>query len=141
MFPQERDISELHDLEVLAKELSNYFNPGDVVVLEGNLGSGKTTLIKNICLDFEINDVNSPSFAIVNEYQGKIKVYHFDFYRIKKIDELYDIGFEDYLLDDSSIIFIEWGNLFPEILPHKYFRLFLQLNENNDRKVTITKKN
>lgn len=141
VLPQERDISELHDLEVFAKELSNYFSPGDVVVLEGNLGSGKTTLIKNICSEFEINDVNSPSFAIVNEYHGKINIYHFDFYRIKKIEELYDIGFEDYLLDNNSIIFIEWGNLFPEILPQKYFRLFLKLNENNNRKVTITKKN
>ena len=141
VLPQERDISELPDLEVFARELSNYFSPGDVVVLEGNLGSGKTTLIKNICLEFEINDVNSPSFSIVNEYHGKINVYHFDFYRIKKIEELYDIGFEDYLLDDNSIIFIEWGNLFPEILPKKYFRLFLKLNENNNRKVTITEKN
>lgn len=139
--PSEKSITQIHDLKIVAHELSQLFQPGDVVVLNGNLGTGKTTLVKHICGEYGINDVNSPSFSIVNEYIGKHRVYHFDFYRLKKITELYDIGFEEYLNDDSATVFIEWGNLFKEILPSTYFRLDLQLADNNDRKIFISKKN
>ncbi len=79
--------SEIHnfsELKIFADEISKLINIGDVILLEGNLGSGKTTLVKSICLNYGIENVVSPSFAIVNEYFGKVQIYHFDFYRIKK---------------------------------------------------------
>ncbi|MCB9247484.1 MAG: tRNA (adenosine(37)-N6)-threonylcarbamoyltransferase complex ATPase subunit type 1 TsaE [Ignavibacteriales bacterium] len=69
----------------VAKELSHLLTGGNIVLLEGNLGSGKTTLVKNICKNYGIENATSPSFAIVNEYYGTHKIFHFDFYRIKKL--------------------------------------------------------
>lgn len=140
-FPFEENISSIEEMERLAEQLATIFHEGDVVLLNGNLGSGKTTLTKLICKNYGIGNANSPSFSIVNEYSGDIKVCHFDFYRIKKIEELYDIGFEDYLNDESSIKFIEWGNLMPEITPQKHYEIFLQFTENEGRKVTIIDNN
>jgi tRNA threonylcarbamoyladenosine biosynthesis protein TsaE len=103
----------------LAREYAAGLAAGDIIVLNGNLGTGKTFFIREVSGYFGVTSVSSPTFALVNEYEGRIKIYHFDFYRINKIEELYDIGFEDYLKDTDAIIFIEWGNLFPEILPAK----------------------
>ena len=139
-FPHEIELSSLSDTEKFANELAGVFKNGAVVVLNGNLGTGKTTLIKFICKNYEIENVTSPSFSIVNEYQNKIKVYHFDFYRLKKLEELYDIGFEEYISNSSVLVFIEWGNLMPEILPPKYFEIKLSFIEQNTRRVKITKK-
>ncbi|MBK8945915.1 MAG: tRNA (adenosine(37)-N6)-threonylcarbamoyltransferase complex ATPase subunit type 1 TsaE [Ignavibacteriae bacterium] len=134
--------SEIHDLSELnnfAIEISNILKNGDVIFLEGNLGSGKTTLVKSICLNYGIENVVSPSFAIVNEYFGKVQIYHFDFYRIKKIEELYDIGFHDYLNNDEAIKFIEWAELFPEILPNNFLKIIINQNENEVRKIEVIK--
>lgn len=103
----------------LAREYASGLAGGDIVVLNGNLGSGKTFFIREAAGYFDVTSVSSPTFALVNEYEGRVKIYHFDFFRINKIEELYDIGFEDYLRDTDAVIFIEWGNLFPEILPGK----------------------
>lgn len=103
----------------LAKEFASVLKGGDVVVLNGNLGAGKTFFIREVSFCFNVSSVSSPTFALVNEYKGTIQIYHFDFYRINKVEELYDIGFEGYLDNEDAVIFIEWGNLFPEILPRK----------------------
>ena len=103
----------------IARDYAAGLTSGDIVVLNGNLGSGKTFFIREASVYFDVTSVSSPTFALVNEYEGRVKIYHFDFFRINKIEELYDIGFEDYLKDTEAIIFIEWGNLFPEILPRK----------------------
>jgi tRNA threonylcarbamoyladenosine biosynthesis protein TsaE len=113
-----------------AKELQN----GQAIVLNGNLGSGKTFFIKKVMQQFGINYVNSPSFAIVNEYEGKIKAYHFDFYRLLNIDELYDIGWQDYLNDAEAVIFVEWGNLINEALPKKRLEIFITILDGTRRK-------
>ena len=139
ILPYKQNLYSLEDSKKLAAELSNLFNLNDVVVLNGDLGSGKTTLIKMICSRFNISDVSSPSFSIVNEYTGSIKVYHFDFYRLKKVEELYDIGFEDYLNDEEAIIFIEWGSLMQEILPKNHFEIELNQSSENQRIVKIIK--
>ena len=139
ILPHKQNLYSLEDSEKLATELSNLFSLNDVVVLNGDLGSGKTTLVKLICEKYKISDVSSPSFSIVNEYSGSKKIYHFDFYRLKKIEELYDIGFEDYLNDEEAIIFIEWGSLMQEILPKNHFEIELNQSSENQRIVKIIK--
>ena len=114
-----------------AKEIQN----GQVVVLNGNLGSGKTFFIKKVMQQFGVNYVNSPSFAIVNEYESKIKVYHFDFYRLMDITELFDIGWQDYLNDDEAVIFVEWGELFNEALPKNRLEIYITILEGTRRKI------
>jgi tRNA threonylcarbamoyladenosine biosynthesis protein TsaE len=127
------------DTSELANKLIEIINLGDVVCLNGNLGSGKTFFVKEFCKCLNIQNVSSPSFAIVNEYFGTKKVYHFDFYRLKKVGELFDIGFEEYLLDKEAIVFIEWANLFSEVLPKKRIEINIEIINDNKRKFTITK--
>ena len=125
----------------IAAEFSKDIKNGDVVILNGDLGTGKTFLVKEIGKRFGIHNVSSPTFALVNEYSGKIKIYHFDFYRIEKSGELFDIGFNDYLNDDEAVIFIEWGELFPEILPENRYEIKIVLNEDFSRTFKIDKYN
>ncbi len=117
----------------LAKEYAAGLTSGDVVVLNGNLGTGKTFFIREAVKYFRVEAVSSPTFALVNEYEGKTKIYHFDFYRINRIEELYDIGFEDYLNDEEAIIFIEWGNLFEDILPRRRKEINITAGEEEQR--------
>lgn len=133
----QEEIHNLFELDKIAFEISKLIKNGDVILLEGNLGSGKTTLVKSICLNYGIENVVSPSFAIVNEYFGKVQIYHFDFYRIKKAEELYDIGFHDYLNNEDSVKFIEWAELFPEILPKNFIKIIIKQNENDVRKIVV----
>ena len=141
IFPFEKEIQSLDQTKLLAIELSQFLKKGNIIVLNGNLGTGKTTFVKNICEQWGISNVNSPSFSIVNEYSGTYKVYHFDFYRLKKIEELYDIGYEEYLNDEESIIFIEWGNLMNEALPRIYLEILIATNPSDERKIRIIKHN
>ncbi len=122
-----------------AEVLSVPNNATKVVAFNGNLGTGKTTMIKFIASYFNINNVTSPSFSIVNEYSGKKKIYHFDFYRLKKIEELYDIGFEDYLNDYEAIILIEWANLMEEILPQNRYEVNIEILNDSERQISIKK--
>ena len=123
----------------IALEFSKDLQKGDVVVLNGDLGTGKTFFVKEIGKIFGINSVSSPTFALVNEYSGRIKIYHLDFYRIEKLEEIFDIGFNDYINDNQAIMFIEWGELFSEILPHKRFEVIIKLNEDFSRSFKINR--
>ena len=123
----------------IALEFSKDLQKGDVVVLNGDLGTGKTFFVKEIGKIFGINSVSSPTFALVNEYSGRIKIYHLDFYRIEKLEEIFDIGFNDYINDNEAIMFIEWGELFSEILPHKRFEIKIILNEDFSRSFIISR--
>ena len=125
-FPKEQIVNSIPETILLASKISVLLREGDIIVVNGNLGSGKTTLIKSICMNYGITNANSPSFSLVNEYYGDKKVYHFDFYRLIKIEELYDIGFEDYLNDEEGIIFIEWGNLMEDIIPNNHIEIRIE---------------
>lgn len=138
-FPFQIILNSEKDTINAAAEFSKILNPGDVVALNGDLGSGKTFFVKAVCREYGIENVNSPTFAIVYEYSGKQNIYHFDFYRIKKIEELYDIGIEDYFNDGEAIIFIEWAELMDEILPKKYYSISITLLEDDVRKLEIVK--
>lgn len=122
----------------LAVEFAKGLRAGDVIILNGNLGAGKTFFIKKAAAAFGIENVSSPTFALVNEYRGRIRIYHFDFYRINEIEELYDIGLNDYLADEESILFIEWGNLFPNVLPQKRIEINISINGDFIRTFNIT---
>lgn len=91
--------------------------PGSVVTFTGNLGSGKTTLIRGICRGLQVDQhVTSPTFTLINEYAGKMPVYHFDFYRLSNPMELHDIGIEEYFYGDG-VCLIEWPEIVSDILP------------------------
>lgn len=130
--------SEKETIQV-AEKFSSVISIGDVICLNGDLGSGKTVFVKALCKQFDIDNVSSPSFAIVNEYNGKTKIYHFDFYRLKSVKELYEIGFDDYLLDNNSILVIEWAELFNEILPLKRYDVSFNIFDGTKRKISIRK--
>jgi tRNA threonylcarbamoyladenosine biosynthesis protein TsaE len=138
-FPFSKKINTEEQTVEIAKEFSKLIVPGDIVLLNGDLGSGKTFFVKNVCLQFGIENVSSPSFSIVNEYHNGKNIVHFDFYRVKKIEELYDIGFEDYVMSDEAILFIEWANMFTEILPKKNYEIEIKFLNNSQREIKILK--
>jgi tRNA threonylcarbamoyladenosine biosynthesis protein TsaE len=107
------------DLPAAARQLLAAFPDHKVFALYGPMGAGKTTFIKVLCRELGVTDiVQSPSFAIVNEYRTAAgdSIFHLDFYRIKRIDEVFDIGYEDYIFSGSRC-FIEWPELIEELLP------------------------
>ena len=132
-FPFERFSRSEPETEQIAKDFSTLVTGGTIIVLIGELGAGKTFFTKKLLHHFNINTANSPTFAIVNEYNGLKKFYHFDFYRINKAEELIDIGIEDYFSDNDAITLIEWGNLFPELLPKERFEIEIKFISDNER--------
>ncbi|MEP0860487.1 MAG: tRNA (adenosine(37)-N6)-threonylcarbamoyltransferase complex ATPase subunit type 1 TsaE [Ignavibacterium sp.] len=138
-FPCERISNSEEETKQLALEFLTELKSGDVVVLNGELGTGKTFFIKKITEALGIHNANSPTFALVNEYEGDLRIYHFDFYRINKEAELHDIGLEDYLADNEAIIFIEWGELFQNVLPKKRFEIKIEATGNEHRKFRFFK--
>ena len=136
-FPFQAIVSSENETETIAKSFAADLIGGEVVVLSGELGAGKTFFVKKVLMNFGITWVNSPSFAIVNEYRNSFKFFHIDFYRLKSIKELFDIGFDDYLNDNEAIVFIEWGNLFPQVLPHKRIEINFKMNSENSREIQI----
>ncbi len=131
------DVISLDDTIIVAKEVAARLTAGAVVSLTGDLGAGKTTFVQLVCKELGINEyVNSPTFTIVNEYEsGKWKVNHIDFYRVKHVDELLEIGMDQYF-NDKDITFIEWAELFEEIMPDKFVRITIEMLD-NIRRITI----
>jgi len=133
-----KTISE-QETAVLAADFISTCKTGDRVVLNGNLGAGKTFFIKSALSSLGITEVNSPSFAIVNEYYKDFNIYHFDFYRLKNSSELFDLGWQDYLNDDESVIFIEWGNRLPSVLPSKRVEINVEMMDGTEREFRFEK--
>lgn len=131
------EIGSEKEMTELAHRFYKFVRPGSVVALNGNLGAGKTFFVKAFCKTAGVPASSSPTFAIVNSYQGEYPIYHFDFYRIKNSNELHDIGIEEYLADTEAVSFIEWADLFPGVLPKHRINIVITEKGLNIREVTI----
>ena len=129
-------IQDLEHIREAAREFIDNIGDHTVFAFYGKMGAGKTTFIKAICEELGVEDVvTSPTFAIVNEYEGECPIYHFDFYRIKKLEEVYDMGYEDYFYGDG-LCFIEWPEMMEELLPEGTIKV--QIKENADGTRTVS---
>ena len=132
----EIQIQDLAHLNEAARTFIENMGDHTVFAFYGHMGAGKTTFIKALCEAFGVDDViTSPTFAIVNEYtaQGS-PIYHFDFYRIKKLEEVYDMGFEDYFYS-GELCLIEWPELIEEVLPSDAVKVSIQEKEDGSRAI------
>ena len=133
-------IQDLGQIKKAAREFVGQLGQHTVFAFYGKMGAGKTTFIKSICEELGVKDViTSPTFAIVNEYtalpDGQT-IYHFDFYRIKKLEEVYDMGYEDYFYS-GSLCFIEWPELIEELLPDDAVRVNIAEEPDGSRTVKL----
>lgn len=118
------DVNSVEATTTIGFNLGKLLNSGDIICLTGDLGTGKTHITKGIAKGLNIDDhITSPTFTIVNEYDtGRLKLFHFDVYRVNDPDEIYAIGFDDYIFSDGVSI-IEWANYIEEILPKEYVHI------------------
>lgn len=123
----------------LGKRLSDKVKKGDIFLVNGSLGAGKSVLIRGISSGLGINEpMPSPTFTIVNEYNAREKIYHFDLYRITDSFELFEIGFEEYLYS-GGVIFIEWPDKAGDLLPvsKNCIKIDINIKDNNKREINI----
>ena len=126
------DISDISLHQEAAKQLINFANEQRIFLFDAPMGAGKTTFIKSLCQVLNVKDnMSSPTYSIVNEYHTntKSKLYHFDLYRLKSSEELFEIGFEDYV-DSGNYLFIEWPELALPFLD-SYLRIIINTENNN----------
>ena len=133
-------IQSLEQIHEAAREFISAMGDNTVFALYGKMGAGKTTFVKALCEELGVSDViTSPTFAIVNEYrsdEGGELIYHVDFYRIKKLSEVYDMGYEDYFYS-GALCFIEWPELVEELLPGDAVKVTIEELEDGTRKIVI----
>ena len=133
-------INSLVEYPQAAREFIGLMKEGRIFAFYGKMGSGKTTFIKSICEELGVEDtINSPTFAIVNEYEDRERntIFHFDFYRIKSIAEVYNMGYEEYFYG-GAYCFMEWPELVEELLPEETIRVDIEEQEDSTRTVTVT---
>jgi tRNA threonylcarbamoyladenosine biosynthesis protein TsaE len=133
-------IKDKKHLHPAVKELLKHYGGNRIFAFYGSMGAGKTTIIKAICEELGAVDIiSSPTFTLVNEYRttGGEALFHIDFYRIKKLEEVFDFGVEEYLTGDS-FCFMEWPELIEEILPPETVRVMISVDDMEQRKLTIS---
>ena len=131
-------IQNIEGIREAAREFINHIGEQRVFAFYGSMGAGKTTFIKAICEELGVDDViTSPTFAIVNEYSyAEGSLFHFDFYRIKRLEEVYDMGYEDYFYS-GALCFIEWPELIESLLPDDAVRVRIEEQADGSRLVTF----
>ena len=129
-------IEGLQDIQRAARQFVEAMGERKVFAFYGPMGVGKTTFIKAVCEQLQVDDaITSPTFAIVNEYRSATSgelIYHFDFYRIKKQEEVYDMGYEDYI-ESGAVCFMEWPELIEELLPEDVVKVYIKQQEDGSR--------
>lgn len=121
----------------LGVRLARLLGPGRAVSLEGDLGAGKTALVKGIAKGLGVRDtITSPTFTLVNTYEGDVNLHHFDVYRIDDPEELYEIGWEEYF-NPNDVCIVEWGDRVPQMLPADVMRIRIIRDETQFNKRTI----
>lgn len=131
MLENKQYISESPDeTKKIAEEIAAELEPGDVLCMYGDLGAGKTAFVQGLAKGLGIKGhITSPTFTIVNEYYGRLTLYHFDVYRVADPDEMYEIGYEEYVYGDGVSV-IEWPQLIDEILPDKRYSVTIEKDYN-----------
>ncbi|MES5134792.1 tRNA (adenosine(37)-N6)-threonylcarbamoyltransferase complex ATPase subunit type 1 TsaE [Prevotella amnii] len=132
-------VNSLEEINEAAKKFINTIGSNNVFAFYGRMGAGKTTFIKAVCEELGVKDViTSPTFAIVNEYtDGKgLPIYHFDFYRIKKLEEVYDMGYSDYF-DSGNLCFLEWPELIEDLLPDNVIKVVIEEEDDGSRLIKL----
>jgi tRNA threonylcarbamoyladenosine biosynthesis protein TsaE len=130
-------IKNLDEISTAAREFLMIMGENRVFAFYGSMGAGKTTFIKALCEELGVTEtVGSPTFAIINEYRGGngLPIYHFDFYRINKLEEVYDFGYEDYFYS-GNLCLIEWPELVESLLPENTVRVSIQETEDGSRMI------
>jgi tRNA threonylcarbamoyladenosine biosynthesis protein TsaE len=124
-----------NETKEIAKAVSKFLGPGAILCLDGDLGAGKTTFTQYLCraLGFD-GYVNSPSYSIVNEYSNDIRINHFDVYRIYSVEELYEIGYEEYFFGEAITI-VEWASKIEELIPDDSIWITIELGEKENHRV------
>lgn len=125
------EINSIDELSKVSDFLVSMCEKSNIIAFYGNMGAGKTTLIKNLCSKLGVQDeVNSPTFALVNEYQTDAfdSIFHFDFYRIKSLEEVFDIGYEDYFYG-GSLCLLEWPELIDPLMPEHFIKVEITLGD------------
>jgi tRNA threonylcarbamoyladenosine biosynthesis protein TsaE len=132
--------NDLNDLSRVSREIIRFAAEKKIWLFEGEMGAGKTTLIKALCQELGVADhVSSPTYSLINEYldeSGKL-IYHFDFYRIKDQSEAIDIGSEEYFYS-GNICFIEWPSMIPDLLPEKYLKINIEVVSPTRRNIQLS---
>lgn len=127
----------------IAASFSGTLNKGDVLCMYGDLGAGKTAFVQGLAKGLGIEEpITSPTFTIVNEYEGRLPLYHFDVYRIADSDEMYEVGFDEYVYGEGVSV-IEWCELIEDILPEKRYNITIKKNYDkgeNYREIEIEEK-
>ncbi len=123
----------------LAARLAESFKPGDVLILTGPLGAGKSVFVRGMAIGMGIdpNLVTSPTFTFVNEYPGQKPLFHFDLYRLKSSSELVEIGWDDYLLR-QGVVAVEWGEKAGEMLPSRHYQIDFAILDEQERSIDIS---
>ncbi|MCK4240298.1 MAG: tRNA (adenosine(37)-N6)-threonylcarbamoyltransferase complex ATPase subunit type 1 TsaE [Candidatus Atribacteria bacterium] len=125
------------DTQKLGKEISKLIKPGDLLAFYGELGAGKTCLIQGISQGLEVKDyVVSPSFTIINEYKGKILVFHFDLFRLSNIEEILDLGYEEYFYGEGLTV-IEWAEKIENLLPPDHLKIDIKFKSYYERTISL----
>lgn len=129
------EINHISEINNAARQFVDQIGDKTVIALYGAMGAGKTTFIKAVCEELGVTEtITSPTFAIVNEYKSgdSSPIYHFDFYRINKLEEVYDFGYEDYFYN-GNLCFIEWPELIESLLPDNCLKLKISETESGVR--------
>ncbi|MBR0166035.1 MAG: tRNA (adenosine(37)-N6)-threonylcarbamoyltransferase complex ATPase subunit type 1 TsaE [Prevotella sp.] len=131
-------IENLEHIREAARQFIAEMGDRKVFAFYGSMGAGKTTFVKAVCEELGVEDViTSPTFAIINEYHAEaqdLTIYHFDFYRIKKLEEVYDMGYEDYFYS-GALCFIEWPELIEDLLPEEAVKVSITEKEDGSRAI------